>query len=514
MKPQAAIRKPAASTAFPGGSRWLAIALSLTVGALILRALVLPLAPKYGYWGDHDDFVRWGIQATDKGILSLYDKPPARWDNLGFERGQWRILRRQMDRLCNYPPGAAYWLYASGAVFKAVSADRLINTLTSRTVFAVPSIVADVLLAAGCAAIVALYRPGRPVWWTYAIVLFMPPFWLDSALWGQVDSTLLAPMVWMLWAMLSGRWTLAGVLFGLAAMLKPQAILLVPVWGWAVLFNRPVRKPLTGLAAATGTVLVIAMPFLLHSGFAWFKASYVENMLAAHPETTMKAFNIWYVDLLLRESYDVHDRLLGISRDNWGKILLLTTLAVGFAVLALRRRREPAVLLWWTAWILLAAVMLPTRVHERYLLIPLPPLLIGSLLVPRLRAPVIALAIVAAAQVTWQLWMPVGPGDWQRLVEYNRPQYDAWLAQLPPDQVASAAPFEQVIAPDHERFLRNRARTAPYEWFLTALALVASAWTWVSLGRSKGTAPSTSPATRDSPPRTSGQPHPRSAGRA
>ena len=454
---------------------------AISVGALLLRIALLPLGPRYGYTADHDDNVRWGIQATDEGILTLYDHPPPRWDSRVWDGTKWVTARRQLDRLCNYPPLSVDLLYVSGLVFKQVSADRLINTVTSRTVFAGWSILADFLLALGCAALVAHFSTARAGRWTYLIMLLAPPFWWDTVGWGQMDTVFLAPVVWMVWAMVRQRWILAGVLYGLAAMVKPQAILLLALWAFATMVHRPVWKVLLGLAASAAVAFAISLPFTLHGGFAWLNASYIDNLLHAYPATTLKAFNVWYLDLLLCESDDVTRPIAGIAKDSMGRVMLVVALAVGLARMIRRWGREPRALVLWTLWVLLACVMLPTRVHERYLLLALPLLMVAAMVWRSLWPGLALLLVVATAQVAWPLWIQADPGGWEQFERRAAEKHAAWLATLEPQQKASAPSLAQYLAPARREYLALRARTAAYEWALVGLALAGAVYTAVGM---------------------------------
>ena len=451
--------------------------LVVTVIGLALRVAMVPLGPRYGYMADHDDFVRWGIQATDHGLLTLYDRPPPRRDLRTWTNGQWTIAQRDFDRVCNYPPLSAYLLYGSGLLFKGVSSDRLINTTVSRAVFESWSILADFFLAWGCASLVARLRSGRAGRWTYLLVLLAPPLWWDSAAWGQMDSPILATLVWMVRAMIDSRWWMAGALFGLAAGLKPQAVLLLPLWALAVVGTRPRIKPLLALVLAGAVLLLMALPFTVHSGLAWWHNSYVANLTTAYGEaTTLMACNIWYVDLLLTGSADATRCWLGVTKDIWGKVFLLAGLAGGFALAAWRWRCRPESYVLLCALTLLVCVMLPTRVHERYLLLALPWLVMAAVMWRRFWAPALMLTAVATFQVTWPLWLHATP-DWEGIERQAAAQYDAILATATPEQKARALPLAKAIAPLRQQYLTARGKTVCYEWVFTLLALTGTALT-------------------------------------
>ena len=450
---------------------WCCVSLS----ALIFRMAILPFASRYGYQYDHDGFVRWGIQATDVGLLTLYDRPPPRWDMQVMKEGQRRITQQKEEHLCNYPPLAIYLLYCSGVVFKAVGSDRLINTCTSRAVFESWSILADVVLALGCAAIVARLKPGGAARWTYLLVLAAPPFWLDSVIWGQMDSVALAPAMWMLWAVIAGRWWLAGLFFGLMAGFKTQALLLVPLWIWILLVCRPWWKPVLSLGMAMAVLQAVALPFTLHSGWAWWRSAYLENLTVACPQTTLMAFNLWYVNLLSTDCGDVMVRWWGLTKDTWGRVFLAIGLAGGYVWLLRRWRRDHRGLVLFAALSLLFLVMLPTRVHERYLILMLPFLALATAIWPRFWPGLGLLLLVATAQMTWPMWLSAVPSQWPMI---ERQITQSFERRIPPAERSKHLPWLTAdLASAKRHYQSRRSRTVGLEWTLTGYALAGALWT-------------------------------------
>lgn len=455
--------------------------MALLLRVFLIMAPALPGGPPVPifagmlYPGDHDDFVRWGMQATDRGLLTLYDEPPPRHDMRVWDRREqrWGITQRAVDRVCNYPPLSTYLLYLSGLVFKLVSPDRLINTPISLGLFTFWSVLGDFLLAWGCAALAARLRPGSAGPLTYAIMLLAPPFWWDSVIWAQTDSVLLAPAAWMLYAMLRGRWILAGVLWGLAFGLKPQAILFVPLWGYALLSTRPWWRPVVGGAVALAVLLIGASPFILHSGLAWLNRSYVENLFATYSHlTTLKAFNVWYLHLLLSDSLDATVRTLGLSRGMWGKLLLAAGLLAGLLYTWKRWRADRRGLILWTTLSLLLLVMLPTKVHERYLIVVLPFLGVAAARWARLWPSLILLVVVMMAQLSWPMWLRSGRGQWDEIRQDAINRYQVELARLPLELQRQAPDLEEYLAAQRAGYWRLRGRTAAREWTFTIMSLL------------------------------------------
>jgi hypothetical protein len=309
-------------------------------------------------------------------------------------------------------------------------------------------------------------------------VWLAPPLWWDSIVWGQVDSWVLAPVVWMLWAILRQRWILAGALYGVAAGLKPQAVLFLPLWGMVLLTSRQPLKVLLSSAVATAVLALSSLPFMLHSGVACWWISYGYNLLHAAPRTTLCAFNIWYVDMLLCGTGNSAETWLGVAKDVWGRTLLLIALASGLVWSIFRWRREPRGLLIWTTLSLLAFMMLPTRVHERYLVLVLPFLVILAALYWRFVPGLLMLALVMFAQVTWPIWLAQRPDRWDDFwLPLAKADYQRTWVDAPPAERVGAPTFEEFIIDAQRQFQATRARTVGIECLLTVLALLGTAAT-------------------------------------
>jgi Gpi18-like mannosyltransferase len=482
----------------PGSSRW--PWLVIIAAALAFRVILLATTSGVLYPGDHDDFVRWGIQATDHGVLSLYDGPPARHDWRVWNRNtkQWIISQRAFDRTCNYPPLSGDLLWLSGIAFKAISTDnRLINTITSHVLFSSWSILGDFITAASCAAIVSLYRSRRAALLAFTLALFLPPLWWDSIVWAQMDSVLLAPAIWMLWAMLRDRWLLAGLLWGLAFALKPQAVLFIPLWGFALFVAKAWWKPILGGLVSLGVLMLTAAPFMLHSGWKCLYHSYWTNLFAEYADkTTLKAFNLWYLHLLITDSLDAQAVWAGLTRNGWGKVFLLTALLTGFAFMLLRWRRDRRGLILWTTLSLLFFVMLPTAVHERYLILALPFLGVAAALTWRLWPPLLMLTVVIMAQMTWPLWLKHQAGSWDYIRQDIVKKYDADRSKAPNQDRMS---LPELLGRYEADYQRRRQETLGYEWLLTIAAIGSALATAAVFATMKPGAGNTSPASEGRP---------------
>src|SRR5690606_20221335 len=101
------------------------------------------------------------------------------------------------------------------------------------------------------------HRPVTTVRWL--TVLFMVKFYAHELTLGQTNLLLGVLLVGGLMAIQTGRPRLAGVLIGLAAFVKPYALILLP---WLIVSS--------GMAAATASAAIIAAGLILPAGvYGW-----------------------------------------------------------------------------------------------------------------------------------------------------------------------------------------------------------------------------------------------------
>jgi hypothetical protein len=490
---QSSAERRDASLTWPSSARGWAIAIvaALLIGILI-RAYIVSQPPTPAMMWDHHEYVCWGVLMDREGLVALYDHPPELHVMWSPRMQEQRVVSPGEERICNYPPGTAYILYAKAKILKLLDDSLASNTPAARVIFSFASIVGDVLLAFGCFAVAGLWGNRLAAVLAFSVALLAPPFIVDSAHWGQTDSWVLAPAIWMLWAMLRKRWLAAGVFWGLALAFKTQGVLFTPIWLVALWIGPDRRRIVGGMFVAGGLLVLAGLPFMFHSGLAWLHRGFLHNLLHAYELTTLKAFNIWYVDLLLCENQDATVTLAGLEKDAWGKLLLLTSLAGTTALLLFRyRSRRPDVLLRFAAVLLLLVVMVPTRVHERYIVLPLPFLICIAALYRRLWWGLVPFLIAASFQITALDWLRVGADTWttqktralaqkEHALAKLSQQYEELRNELPAEEFAVLPPppqqFEQYL--DQLRRDIGRARTeereAPREWALTILAVLSA----------------------------------------
>jgi Gpi18-like mannosyltransferase len=246
-----------------------------------------------------------------------------------------------------------------------------------------------------------------------ALVIVNPITWFDSVVWGQVDSfgtVFLLLAVRELWR---GRSERAAILAVVAALIKPQLAILVPILALVVI-RRSLRpeggwgddEPVTPTGtrwerrtvgririlttAATGflTAVALSAPFGLSVVSVTGSAPFIDSALirqmistaATYPYVSVNAYNLWALfpvngasmatagqwlpDAPIKDA-TAWAQIAGIPAGLVGALLLIV-IAVLVSV-AVARRPDRLTILVGVCVLALAFFAVPTRVHERYL---------------------------------------------------------------------------------------------------------------------------------------------------
>jgi hypothetical protein len=213
-----------------------------------------------------------------------------------------------------------------------------------------------------------------------------PALFVNAALWGQFDVLLTLFMLASLLALLRDQPVLAGAALGLALATKLLTIVLVPVLALYAWRRCGMKEVLRGAGATLLVMGLLAAPNVMAGRGRAMLMAYT-GAVDYYPYRTAEAYNIWY----LFDRYDVLVR--GMSppdarRDDRPALgpatfhqvgLFVFGVATGLILLALARRPTPTALLWAASLQLFAFFMLPTQVHQRYIL---PAVAVMALLAP------------------------------------------------------------------------------------------------------------------------------------
>jgi hypothetical protein len=302
---------------------------------------------------------------------------------------------------CDYPPVVPYLLTLVERARLAVSAAPAGGAAV--VLLKLPSILAWLAHVPLCA--IGLRRPfgARAAGIAALLVALSPALFVNAAAWGQFDALLSLFVVASLVALLDGRAGAAGAAYGLALATKLLAVVVGPVvavWTW----RRRGAGPLAvGALAAVAAVALASAPYVARGAAGPVLASY-HGAVGYYPFRTVEAYNLWYVldrvDIRLRGMEPGEARadtrtLVGpVTHRDAGLALLAAWTA--FILAGLWRWPSDGALVLAAAFQSFAVFMLPTQMHQRYVL---PAAVLVSLLAPvsrRARVLFVVLAVTAA----------------------------------------------------------------------------------------------------------------------
>ncbi|MCS7464353.1 glycosyltransferase family 39 protein [Paenibacillus doosanensis] len=304
----------------------------------------------YGYDVDVNTFKAWAAHAASAGLAGFYTE----------------------DMFADYPPGYIYVLYVIGWLREhlnmpfddpafllllkspAIAADMLGSYLLYRLAIRYTG---NLAAAAGSA----------------ALYLLNPAVIADSAAWGQVDSFFMLWVLLLFEALSQGKLRPAAVLYAVALLIKPQALLFGPLLLFIFVRRRSWRELAVCLGLGLGAVVLLAAPFLIHKGPFWLFSLYF-GTLSSYPYASLNAYNL--MALLGGNFAPVAEKMLLLSYQTWSA-LLMACLLVFAAFLYFKSKRDESQLAVIGALLMAGAFTVLTKMHERYLFYALPLLLYG-----------------------------------------------------------------------------------------------------------------------------------------
>jgi Gpi18-like mannosyltransferase/predicted membrane-bound dolichyl-phosphate-mannose-protein mannosyltransferase len=306
---------------------------------LAIAAVKLALLPFFsGYANDISSYESWALQMASQG--------PARIYHAGY--------------FLDYPPGYLYALWLMGIVASVLHASGVALKIIVQT----PALVADFIMAALVFVFVRRTEPGRLAAARVAMLLVAlnPALLYDTVVWGQTDSVMSAVLLLSAALALDDEFELAWALAALGVLIKPQALMFVPVLGWWTLLRAPKWQWWRAALAAVVTALIGVVPFQLGHPWYWVLALY-HSTAAYYHETSVNAFNLMALLGGLRKPDS--GTIFGVSFFTLGMSLLAPL--YGFVGWRLWRDRTARGFIYACFAALFGFFMLAPRMHERYL---------------------------------------------------------------------------------------------------------------------------------------------------
>jgi Gpi18-like mannosyltransferase len=296
----------------------------------------------------------------------------------------------QIDTAIDYPPLVPYGLLAIGRGLQALSpaslaSDRLLDLLI-RAPF-VASLLAIAWLVAAQAR-----RNGGTGALACAAIAFNPALLFDTAYWGQADAPSALLIVSALVSLVRARPEGSAALLAAAALVKPRAYVLAPLFAFEILRRFGPRRLASSIATALATALALVSPFAVLGRFSDLLLA-LTTQLDAMPFVTVNAHNLWWIATGGPPWVPVTAgpapllSWTGVAAVLFGVLYLAT-------LVRLARSHDPDSLYVAAASLLFGMFVLGTHMHENHLFAVLPVLALAA---PRVRA---ARALFAALTLT------------------------------------------------------------------------------------------------------------------
>ncbi len=311
-------------------------ALAILLAVAIVKLALLPWFD--GYKNDVSSYESWALEMASGGPAGIY--------RAGY--------------FLDYPPGYLYALWLAGIIAQATGAAGVML----RMIVEAPALVADFALALLVFIFVRRTAPARrtAAYVAMLLVALNPALGFDTIVWGQSDSALTVVIMLSAALALDGEFELAWGVAVLSVLVKPQALMYVPVLGLWTWLKLPYEQWWRSALAAVVVAVVGVLPFQFGHPWYWIIELY-HSTAAYYSETSVNAFNLMAL-------------MGGLRRPDAGTIAGLSYFSLGMGLLVplyafigwrLWNERAPCGLMFAIFAAVFGFFMLAPRMHERYL---------------------------------------------------------------------------------------------------------------------------------------------------
>ncbi|MEN6340282.1 MAG: glycosyltransferase 87 family protein, partial [Clostridiaceae bacterium] len=320
----------------------------MLLGALILRIMLSLIF--FGHPTDINCFMAWGNMVLD-GTSNFYTS----------------------GAFTDYPPGYMYVCGALSWVCKVLGISY--GSTGMALLFKLPSTAADLVGTYLLYKIAKHYGASETVSLIVAgIFAFCPVLAFVSGAWGQIDSILALLLVIVILLLQKDKRILAGAVYGLAILCKPQALMLGPLLAVAFIAdivdakqNWPKRllETFLAVAAAFAVLIVLSLPFKGTQNWYWLAVKYATTA-SSYNYMSIEAFNL---GSLLGGNWKTADTLIfGVPFKTIGMIGIALSTAFSAVLYVLGRKRGAGALFLSGAVGAILIFCLGHYMHERYML--------------------------------------------------------------------------------------------------------------------------------------------------
>ncbi|MBQ7092067.1 MAG: DUF2029 domain-containing protein, partial [Clostridia bacterium] len=298
----------------------------------------------YGHSTDINCFMAWAYYLAEGGPGVFYTS--------GF--------------FADYPPGYMYVLWLVGSIAKLLNISY--GSTANALLIKMPAILADL------GAAYAVYRLASKRYSfnvslaLMALVAFNPAMAFISGGWGQVDQILTLLLLLTVYLFEEDRLELAGLVYGIAIITKPQALMAGPLLAAAYFAKvysgggKYALRTLISVIAAVAAIFAMSLPFKGSQEPMWFMEKLM-GTATSYPYASIEAFNL--MALLGGNWASVSGEMLGLTYGAWGTIFIVLSCG-GSIWLYIKSKKDRGSLALCLALMLAAIFAFGQYMHERY----------------------------------------------------------------------------------------------------------------------------------------------------
>lgn len=284
------------------------------------------------------------------------------WTNRMAAVGPSQFYSREI--FTDNPPGFLYVFWAVGEIQKKIFPNLQYGSIQSDLLIKLPSNIADLITGLLIYIIIKKYRGKRTAFIGFLLYTLNPAIFFNSSIMGQFDGSATVFLLFAAYSLVRHKSpSLSSLAFAIAWTIKPQAIVVAPLFGLLILkLSKPYQWFTSALVFLTSTLLIY-LPFFPQNPF--YGLYYVNRaMTAIFTCTSCFTFNFWGILGNWKNDTAI---FLNLPLMYWGFILLsLSFIPIFFFKPFSKRFREPY--LYFTAAIsIMASFTFLTRMHERYI---------------------------------------------------------------------------------------------------------------------------------------------------
>ena len=336
----------------------LSIRIFVIVGAVALLSRIILAYFLKGYPSDMSCWIAWGNNVMTNGPGHFYAP----------------------EYFCDYPPGYITIL----GIFAWFNQVFHLSGNATQLMFKLPAILADAVLMISVFVIGSKHMGKKSALILGIILMLNPLLFINSSAWGQVESVLAVFLILSMYNLYKKNYYLSGILYVLAVLMKPQALMVGPVFLFAFVAAKDWKMILKMVVIGVIMLLMFSIPYnyaawgqeglnigqklLVSLNPVWLIQKYMST-LASYPYFTINAFNFFAMLKLNWVSLEVGgsaQTLLNIL--NYAMILL----AIGGALILYIKIKSPSGKIFIPAFFIISFLFtFGLKMHERYLITPI-----------------------------------------------------------------------------------------------------------------------------------------------